>query len=75
MTLAPGASRLGGVLVENNGLLGELGVSAPALILAAFLGSTGIDSVFIEKVFLPTADNTGSLERNPGIGPDAQILS
>lgn len=47
---------------------------APALIFAAFLGITGIDSVFIEKPFLLIADVASSLERNPGIGADAQIL-
>jgi hypothetical protein len=75
VTFGPGAGRLGGVPVECNGLKGELGVSAPVLILAAFLGITGIDFVFIEKTFLLIADVTGGPERNPGIGPDAQILS
>jgi hypothetical protein len=75
VTFGPGADRLGGVPVERNSLKGELGVSAPALILAAFLGITRIDSVIIEKTFLLIADVTGGPERNPGIGPDAQILS
>ena len=72
--LRPSASRFAGVPVECNGLKGELGVFAPALIFAAFLGITGIDSVCIEKTFLLIADVAGGLERNPGIGPDAQIL-
>jgi hypothetical protein len=45
------------------------------VIFAAFHGITGIDSVFREKTFLLITDDAGSLERNPGIGPDAQILS
>jgi hypothetical protein len=44
------------------------------VIFAAFLGITRIDSVFIEKTFLLIADVAGSLERNPGVGADAQIL-
>jgi hypothetical protein len=43
VTLGPGAGRLGGVPVERNSLKGELGVSAPAQILAAFLGITRIE--------------------------------
>jgi hypothetical protein len=45
------------------------------VIFAAFLGITGIDSVFIEKTFLLIADVAGRLERNPGVGADAQILA
>jgi hypothetical protein len=74
VALGPGASGLGGVPVERNSLKGELCVFAPAWILAAFLGITGIDFVFIEKTFLIIADVTGGPERNPWIGPDAQIL-
>ena len=37
------------VPVKRNSLKRELGVSAPA---GAFLGITGIDSIFIEKTFL-----------------------
>jgi hypothetical protein len=48
---------------------------APAVIFAAFLGITRIDSVFIEKTFLIIAEVAGGLERDPGIGPDAQILA
>jgi hypothetical protein len=44
------------------------------VIFAAFLGITGMDSVFIEKTFLLIADVAGSFERNPGLGADAQIL-
>jgi hypothetical protein len=58
----------------SNDLKAELGVSDPAVILAAFLGITGIDSVYIEKTFLLIAAVAGGLERNPGIGPDEQIL-
>jgi len=58
----------------SNDLKAELGVSDPAAILAAFLGITGIDSVYIEKTFLLIAAVAGGLERNPGIGPDEQIL-
>ena len=43
-------------------------------LFAALLGVTGIDFVFIEKTFLLIADIACSLERNPGVGPDAQIL-
>ena len=75
VALRPGASRFGGVPVECNGLKGELGVSAPAVIFAAFLGITGINSVFIEKTFLLIADVAGGLERDPGIGPNALILA
>jgi len=75
VALRPGAGRFGGVPVECNGLKGELGMFAPALIFAAFLGITGIDSVFIEKTFLLIADVAGGFERDPGIGPDAQILA
>ena len=74
MPLRPGTGHFGGVPVERNGLKGELGMFAPALIFAAFLSITGIDSVFIEKTFLLIANVACSLERNPGIGPDAQIL-
>jgi len=44
------------------------------VILAAFLGITGIDSVVRGKMFLLISDVAGGLERNPGIGPNAQIL-
>ena len=74
VALRPGAGRFGGVPVERDGLKGELGMFTPAVILAPFLGITGIDSVFIKKTFLLISDVAGSLERNPGIGPDAQIL-
>jgi len=74
VALGAGASGLGGVPVERNGLKGELGVSAPAVILAALLGITGIDSLFKEKTVLPIADVAGGLGRNPGMGPNAQIL-
>jgi hypothetical protein len=47
---------------------------APAVIFAAFLGITGMDSVFLGKTFLLIADVTGGLERNPEMGPDARIL-
>jgi hypothetical protein len=74
VALRSGASRFGGVPVERNGLKGELILFTPAVIFTAFLGITGIDSVFIEKTFLLIADVASSLERNPGVGPDAQIL-
>jgi hypothetical protein len=47
---------------------------APAVIFAVFLGIRGMDSVFLGKTVLPTADVTGGLERNPEMGPDALIL-
>ena len=74
VTFGPGAGRLGGVPVERNSLKDELCLSAPAVIFAALLGITGIDSVFIEKTFLLIADVAGGLVRVPGIGPNAQIL-
>jgi len=66
VTLDPGAGRLGGLPVERNSLKDELCVSAPAVIFAALLGITGIDSVFIEKTFLLIADVADGLEREPG---------
>lgn len=72
--LRPGAGRFGCVPVECNGLKGKLGMFAPALIFTVFLGITRIDSVFIEKTFLLIANVACSLERNPGVVPDAQIL-
>ena len=44
------------VPVKRNSLKRELGVSAPA---GAFLGITGIDSIFIEKTFLLITDVAG----------------
>jgi hypothetical protein len=49
-------------------------MSAPAVILAPFLSIAGIDSVIMEKSFLLITDVAGGLERDPGIGPNAQIL-
>jgi hypothetical protein len=62
------------VPVESNGFKGELGMLAPALISVVFLRKTGVNSDFIEKSLLLVADFAGGLERNPGIGPNAQIL-
>jgi hypothetical protein len=38
------------------------------------LSKTGVNSAFIQKSLLLIADAAGGLERNPWIGPNAQIL-
>ena len=45
VALRPVSGRFGGVSLERNGLKAVLSVFAPALIFAAFLGTTGIDSI------------------------------
>jgi hypothetical protein len=61
-------------LVEALRRHGQLVVSPPAVIFAAVLGFTGIDSCLVERSLLLSSDLACNLERNPGKGPDAQLL-